>query len=109
MGVNGRFYPRGKRPEYSVKRRVGWAPTQAECFGKEKSLFPARNRTTVPRKSSLYPTHYTNYDIHAFFLSESKEENPQKRQSPSRDLNTQDPEYEAKFIKIKTRCLFSIT
>jgi hypothetical protein len=47
--------------------------------------------------------------LSTFFLSESNGETPQKRQSPSRDLNTQDTEYKAKYYTIKTCCLFSIT
>jgi hypothetical protein len=43
-----------KKPRYPLDRWPG-------CYGKEKSLVSARNRTPTPRSSNLHPNRYTDW------------------------------------------------
>jgi hypothetical protein len=44
---------------YILNRRLGVSLSRFGCFGDEISMFPVRNRTTMPRK----PSHFTGFTI----------------------------------------------
>ena len=52
------LYPWGNNIRYPLNSRLGEPRRQSRRFGEGKSLASARNRTTIPRFSSPYSSHY---------------------------------------------------
>jgi len=56
-----RFNPRGKSPRYPLGMTLDGTQRQSGRFREETHLFLFQERTTIPRLSSAYPSHYFSW------------------------------------------------